>query len=1675
MKRTVLFFLIFVFTTLSAELIEISSQSLAFEVISSDEFSTELELNFGRFTTKSVNIDNQEFNYIFLGNESFLMEKGAPQLPRVTRSIIIPDRKKARLEIIETEFTDFNLKVAPSKGNFTRDINPDDVPWLFGDAYSNDEFYPNKLGTTSSPFILRDFRGLTVTAQPFAYNHTTQTMRVYHKLKLKIVYSDGLGDNSLERVNNKINIYFDEVYRTKFLNYDYIMNTRYSELDDQGRMIVICGDDFIDEIEPWVEWKRQKGIQTDLYSVSQIGDTNTDIDEFIRTEYNLNNGLTFVQLVGDAAQVPSFSYDGGGSDPTYALQAGGDSYPDIFVGRFSGESSADITTQVERSIYYERDIVDGAWLAKATGIASDQGGSNGDDGETDIEHQNVIRNKLMNYSYTEVDQIYDPSASVPDVATAVNEGRGLIDYTGHGSNNSWVSSGFSSTHVNLLTNDYMLPFINSVACVNGNFVSMTCFAETWMRATNNTTGAPTGAIAIFASSINQSWAPPMGAQDEFIDLLCGTGAYAGQGNRFNTIGGLWYNSESQMLDDYSTSTDMYKTWHIFGDASLQVRTAEPTAVTLNHSGSLFVGETTYQVSTGLPNIMVSLYDGTNILASGITNNSGNISLDLVDSPDDPATLTLTVTGYNKITNTQNVDVLLNSGPFINISNNTIQAGTDAEINIDETVNLGFTLNNLGPEPATGVTVTISSSDIYINLQDAQETVGTIAANSEDILLNAFSFITLSGIPHQHLISLQVFISSDQDNWNYNLNFPVINPAEISLPQETISLQLETDQFSSQTMIIENRGGADLDYQLSIIEDESRTDYSNRAYCEATAGGDEYISNVTIGDIINNSASGNYQDFTYLSTDVTIGENYPIQISLDTIYSSDKGAVWVDWNQDEDFEDQDETVIDNWSGIGPYEGIITIPSHALTGETRMRVRLNYSSIPQYCGTTNWGEVEDYTLNVQSSGPAWVSFNGVHNLSGTVAAGETNHQVELSFDVTGLGTGSYTGQIIVNSNSETTPQISVPLTLQVNETGAPSPEFSINQSEINLTLEPNSTHTSSFDITNSGEVGSTLSYSIAIEYPASILMRQQEKLLRNRDDIPEHEFKRLFGEKFSKNEKNHYKDLLNTRTNNWLSVEPTSGDITASTSNQISVSIDTSDLDAGNYSATLEINNNAGRSYSFPVNITIDSSPVDPEVRNIAEFEPMSGALVRHPFGVPYTVMAEISEDDKLYTLVGSETIKNTVITSYSNNGVNLTNCVFLIAPTDSYWTRDYGPWFVENNGSIDIVDFNYNRPLREDDNEIPDFMGEYFDVDTYDLGLTHTGGNYMTDGMGVSVSSDIAYTENSDLTESQVDGTMQTNLGIDNYYVVPDPNDSYIDHVDCWGKFLAVDKLLIRSVPESDADYQELEDTVDYFESIISSYGTPYQIFRVYTPNDEPYTNSLILNDKVYVPIMNSSWDDEAIEVYEQAMPGYEVIGFTNTTTSSWQGTDALHCRVKEIADFGMLSITHIPASQSSEPSRSVDITAQIIAYSGEEVYTEECKVYYRWDEEVYNSIAMSNVEGNNYAASIPGGFAGQTLSYYISAADASGRVETNPVMGEFNPHQVIVTGGLAKPLNISITVSETTFTLSWDDVSNAEGYKIYRSTQPYSNYEEIGTTISSTYILENAVDTERYFFRVTAY
>ena len=407
----------------------------------------------------------------------------------------------------------------------------------------------------------------------------------------------------------------------------------------------------------------------------------------------------------------------------------------------------------------------------------------------------------------------------------------------------------------------------------------------------------------------------------------------------------------------------------------------------------------------------------------------------------------------------------------------------------------------------------------------------------------------------------------------------------------------------------------------------------------------------------------------------------------------------------------------------------------------------------------------------------------------------------------------------------------------------------------------------------------------------------------------------------------------------------------------------------------------------------TDPPPMPIRNVAEYERMQGVIIRYPLGISTDLISEISEDVKIYCLVSSS-LQTNAFNLMENNGVNMNNVEFINGPTDSYWTRDYGPWWVvDGNYNMSVVDFTYNRP-RPNDNNAPLKISQFLDTPYFSTDLIHAGGNYMTDGLGISASSDLVYIEN-DMTEEEVLEIMEDYYGINTYHVVSDPNNTYIDHIDCWGKYLSPTKVLIREVPSNHPQYDQIEQTASYFEQTNNKWGEPWELLRIYTPQNQPYTNSLILNNKVFVPITGSNWDEQALSTYQSAMPGYEILGFNG----SWESTDALHCRIKGIPDLEMLQLFHNPINDSTYPGvLGYDVLIEVAPLSGEGLINDSLLLFWKNSSmENWNLEPLINADIQSSGMYKQGWIPPQTsvseIQYYIKAADSSGRVEQHPIYG----------------------------------------------------------------------------------
>ena len=445
--------------------------------------------------------------------------------------------------------------------------------------------------------------------------------------------------------------------------------------------------------------------------------------------------------------------------------------------------------------------------------------------------------------------------------------------------------------------------------------------------------------------------------------------------------------------------------------------------------------------------------------------------------------------------------------------------------------------------------------------------------------------------------------------------------------------------------------------------------------------------------------------------------------------------------------------------------------------------------------------------------------------------------------------------------------------------------------------------------------------------------------------------------------------------------------------------------------------------------VETDPPTGEPRFVAEFEPMQGVMIRYPLGIPTSLVAQLSNNCHVYCIVSSS-YQSSAQSEFQSAGVNMSNVTFVNAASDSYWVRDYGPWYIFEDRNPAIVDNIYNRPRPNDDN-MSGVFATFWNIPMYGMNLEHTGGNMMEDGRGHGVSDNLVFQENGN-NETNVRNKMRDYLGIDPYHVTIDPQGDYIAHVDCWGKYLAPDKILIARVPQSNQHYADYESVAQYFETTNCCWGYPYRVYRVDEPGGytlAPYTNSLILNKTVYVPLgSQASYNEAALAVYQEAMPGYTIVG-VNGGSAGWENTDALHCRTRGVMDFGMLFVDHRDVKFGvQEWQDSIAITSKFIAYSGQDLKQDSLLVYYSIDGGAYQ-VAHMTATGNpdEYVGYIKGYQGESEINYYVFGADESGRRYTQPVFAELDPHHFTMEEHTPiTPTEPTISVNEIVF----DEITN---------------------------------------------
>ena len=405
-----------------------------------------------------------------------------------------------------------------------------------------------------------------------------------------------------------------------------------------------------------------------------------------------------------------------------------------------------------------------------------------------------------------------------------------------------------------------------------------------------------------------------------------------------------------------------------------------------------------------------------------------------------------------------------------------------------------------------------------------------------------------------------------------------------------------------------------------------------------------------------------------------------------------------------------------------------------------------------------------------------------------------------------------------------------------------------------------------------------------------------------------------------------------------------------------------------------------------------------------------------------VAASISECRVVIFTENSNSTINYLTGSSCGGVLSLDNIDVIEQDLNTIWIRDYGANTVYGSWNDDriLVDWMYNRP-RPDDDVIPDALGEHLGIDVYSTtaepyDLMNTGGNYMSDGFGTAFESELVHDENNggsnwwttfpNHTPEEIEDIFEVFMGIDTLITMPILPYDGIHHIDMHMKLLDESTIMVSEYPTGVADGPQINANIDYILSnFTTKWGTPFNVVRIPSPPElgggypdtggwyETYSNAVFVNNKILLPTFYEQYDTTAIRIWEETMPGYEIVGIDcdDSGNDIIALSGAIHCITHSVGVEDPLLISHLPLPNTENTTDAYIINAYLSHRSG----ISNAKLQYAtsstgpWTEvEMFESPDMN---GEDFTASIPAMPEGTDVFYYISGEAYSGKTGSRPM------------------------------------------------------------------------------------
>ncbi len=269
------------------------------------------------------------------------------------------------------------------------------------------------------------------------------------------------------------------------------------------------------------------------------------------------------------------------------------------------------------------------------------------------------------------------------------------------------------------------------------------------------------------------------------------------------------------------------------------------------------------------------------------------------------------------------------------------------------------------------------------------------------------------------------------------------------------------------------------------------------------------------------------------------------------------------------------------------------------------------------------------------------------------------------------------------------------------------------------------------------------------------------------------------------------------------------------------------------------------------------------------------------------------------LVANEHARQSAITAMRNAGIPQDVVTFLPVPVDTSWARDYGPASVKrSNGTFALIDTDYDPTERPNDNRVPSLLALQFTMPAVTLPLLLEGGNLLSNGAGLCISSRTVVTENlgRGVSETQVVRMLRDTYGAAELLLLEPLIGESTGHVDMFATFPRSDTVVVGQYdPEIDEiNAKVLDRNAKRLAKVVTPFGR-LKVVRVPMPDNDfdtwrTHTNVLYANRKLLVPTYPGFDERErqiSFATYRRLLPGWQVVGIDCNDIIECGG--AIHC------------------------------------------------------------------------------------------------------------------------------------------------------------------------------------------